>query len=160
MPCGERTGKADQQVGPTLYSVNSETTPKRENYAGWIVGVGVLLLLAAGLQTAVILYRPLDVTVRISDGTTNQATWSYTVDGVTRTGSNTMPAKFTLRGRQFDITAASTVRGSPMSMELQYETRRNTMMVRATSEGSTLRIRSAVAGWNGNAEQWDITKMP
>lgn len=66
-----------------MFAMSNEAPPKRESYTGWIVGVGLLLLIAAAIPTYQKLYGPRQHDMEITGDPGGQIAWRRETAGQT-----------------------------------------------------------------------------
>jgi hypothetical protein len=99
--------------------MSSESPPKRESYTGWIIGVGVLLLLAAGIPLVIRHLGPRDLVLRLESEAGTVVKWSCDdLDGPKQMGVTNLPATFKFHARRLDFAAMPTNLVTFMRIEL------------------------------------------
>lgn len=88
--------------------------PKRESYTGWIVGVGLLLLLAAAVPIALKLYGPREIVMDLQGDPGGQIIWRMEAGGRVQTGVTNLPVKLIFHARQMEFTALRTNYTGPL----------------------------------------------
>lgn len=88
--------------------MSSESPPKRESYTGWIIGVGVLLLLAAAIPIGLKLYGPREILIELQGDPGGQIVWSFQSGQTAQTGVTNLPVKLIFHARRMEFTAHRT----------------------------------------------------
>ena len=57
--------------------MSTEAQPKRESYTGWIIGVGLLLLLAAAIPIGLKLYGPREMVMDLQGDPGGKIVWRH-----------------------------------------------------------------------------------
>lgn len=85
-----------------------EGPPKRESYTGWIIGVGLLLLLAAAIPIGLKLYGPREMVMDLDGDPGGKIVWLFQSGLTTQTGVTNLPVRFVFHERNMEFTAHST----------------------------------------------------
>lgn len=104
-----------------MFAMSTEAPPKRESYTWWIVAVAALLVIAVGVPIAGSYFRPLEIRIDLSDGTTNSVAWTCELDGERRIGTTNLPVTMVFKGRKVDFSAKPVALGPPLTMRFQWE---------------------------------------
>ncbi len=88
--------------------MSTEAQPKRESYTGWIVGVGVLVLLAAAVPIALKLYGPREFVMDLDGDPGGTIVWHFQSGLTTQAGVTNLPVKLVFHGRNLEFTAQRT----------------------------------------------------
>ncbi len=129
-----------------------ESTPKRESYTGWIVGVGLLLLLAAAVPIGLKLYSPREMVMDLQGDPGGTIIWRFQSGMTTQTGVTNLPVKLVFQARQMEFTAQRTNYTGPLQLNV---------LVGGASRGSV-----SMGGTNGGVRfqhrlnGWSISGTP
>ena len=88
--------------------MDTEATPKRESYTGWIVAVGLLLLLAAAVPIALKFYSPREFVMVLDGEPGGKIVWEFKSGMTTQTGVTNLPVRLAFKAREMEFTAQRT----------------------------------------------------
>ncbi len=98
--------------------MSTEPQPKRDSLTGWIIGVGVLLLLAAAVPVALKLYGPREMVMDLQGDPGGQIVWRFQSGFTTQTGVTNLPVKLVFHARQMEFTAHRTNYTGPLQLNV------------------------------------------
>ena len=96
--------------------MSTEAPPKRESYTGWIVGVGLLLVLAAAIPNGLKLYGPREMVMDLQGDPGGKIIWRFQSGLTTQTGVTNLPVKLVFHARQMEFTAQRTNYTGPLQL--------------------------------------------
>lgn len=99
--------------------MSTESPPKRESYTSWIVGVGLLLLLAAAIPIGLKLYGPREMVMDLQGDPGGKIVWHFYSDRTTtQTGVTNLPVKLVFQARHMEFTAQRTNYIGPLQLNV------------------------------------------
>ena len=101
--------------------MSTEAPPKRESYTGWIVGVGLLLLLAAAVPVGLKLYGPREMVMDLQGYPGGTIVWRFQSGLTTQTGVTNLPVKLVFHARNMEFTAQRTNYTGPLHLNALVE---------------------------------------
>ena len=96
--------------------MSTETPPKRESYTGWIVSVGLLLLMAAAIPIGLKLYGPREMVMDLQGDPGGKIIWRFQSGMTTQTGVTNLPVKLVFHARNMAFTAQRTNYTGPLQL--------------------------------------------
>lgn len=132
--------------------MSTEAPPKRESYTGWIVGVGLLLLLAAAIPISQKLYGPREMVMDLQGDPGGKIVWRFQSGLTTQTGVTNLPVKLVFHARNMEFTAQRTNYTGPLQLNVLVEgNSRGSVSMGGTSGGVRF-----FHSWNG----WGVSGTP
>lgn len=98
--------------------MSSEPQPKRDSLTGWIVAVGVLLLLAAAIPIGLKLYGPRSMVMDLQGDPGGKVVWNCWMDSRVQSGVTNLPAKLVFNARIMEFTAQRTNYTGPLQLNV------------------------------------------
>lgn len=127
--------------------MSTESPPKRESYTGWIVGVGLLLLMAAAIPIGLKLYGPREMVMDLQGDPGGKIVWRFQSGLTTQTGLTNLPVKLVFNARMMEFTAQRTNYTGPLQLNvLVGGASRGSVSMGGTNGG--VRFRHSFNGWS------------
>ena len=127
--------------------MSTEASPKRESYTGWIVGVGLLLLVAAAIHIGLKLYGPREMVVDLQGDPGGKIIWRFQSGLTTQTGVTNLPVKLVFHARNMEFTAHRTNYIGPLQLNVEVEgASRGSVSMGGTNGG--VRFQHSWNGWS------------
>lgn len=96
--------------------MSTEAPPKRDSLTGWIIGVSVLLLLAAAVPVGLKLYGPREMIMDLQGDPGGKIVWECRMDTGVQSGVTNLPVKLVFHARFMEFTAKRTNYTGPLQL--------------------------------------------
>lgn len=127
--------------------MSTEAPPKRESYTGWVIAVGVLLLLAAAVPIALKLYGPREMVMDMQGGLGGKIFWHFKSGSTSQSGGTNLPVKLIFHARMMEFTAQRTNYTGPLQLNVVVAgASRGSVSMGGTTDG--VRFQHTWNGWS------------
>lgn len=139
--------------------MSHEPQPKRDSLTGWIIGVGVLLLLAAAVPVALKLYGHREMVMELQGDSGGQVTWQCKIDGRLDSGVTNLPVKLTFHAQSLEFIAERKNYAGPLQLDALVG---GASGGRMTIDGATggVRFYCVLNSWGISVDSWGVSEVP